>query len=230
MKENDIFPFEEDDIEDSGITDIDFICTRDVDKEQVEVLFVDFKYDVVDDEPVGYDNLTGEEPTISNVIGPDIFSQKINIDNDYNDDKQIKNEFVNMVSKLTEVNCQEDPELYEKFNFTYETELDDAKNQRRLISKIFNASNLIAASGRIGPAQYMILSKENYKKYNLEIMESTIEPIFHDIDNILLFRRNSIDQPGIIYLKNNISNKYAILSIGFYPQKQYIKINLTHED
>jgi len=209
MKDNKLFfPFEEEDLENN---EIDFICTREVDVDELDVIFIDFKYD-------------GE---VDNVIGPDIFKKRVVLDNDYYDDFHIENEFIEIVSALADVNIDDEPEFYDKFNFNYDTNETEQVNQRRLITKINNHSNLIATSGRIGPAQYYVISEENYKKFNLSIMNGILTPIFHDIDDILLFRKNQIDQPGILYVKNTITNKYDIITLGFKPQKQFGKIKLN---
>ncbi len=143
--------------------------------------------------------------------------------------------------------------------------------QRKLITKVKNASNYIATEGRVGPASYLVtngtlagvltegtnygLSPESgssnaagqlYPAGKVNGITIYVDPYMAYNDNrILLGRKNNADQPGIIFVPylmaqsvNLISeatfaprmllrSRYAVAEIGFFPQKQYMTINVT---
>lgn len=142
--------------------------------------------------------------------------------------------------------------------------------QRKLITKVKNASNFIATEGRVGPASYLVtngtlasvltegtnysLSPESgsanasgqlYPAGKVAGITIYVDPYMVYNDNrILLGRKNNADQPGIIFVPylmaqsvNLISeatfaprmllrSRYAVTEIGFFPQKQYMTINV----
>jgi hypothetical protein len=143
--------------------------------------------------------------------------------------------------------------------------------QRKLITKVKNASNYIATEGRIGPATYLVtngtlagvltegtnysLSPESgsanaagqlYPAGKVAGITIYVDPYMVYNDNrILLGRKNNADQPGIIFVPylmaqsvNLISeatfaprmllrSRYAVTEIGFFPQKQYMTIQVN---
>jgi hypothetical protein len=144
--------------------------------------------------------------------------------------------------------------------------------QRKLVAKINNASNFIATDGRVGPAQYLVTngniasviqdvstytlnppttSKLNtngqlYPMGNLGQIAIYVDPYQRWDDNrIFLGRKNSVDQPGLIFLpylmaqsisliseatwapRMMIRSRYAIADIGFFPEKQFMAIHVT---
>lgn len=144
--------------------------------------------------------------------------------------------------------------------------------QRKLVSKINNASNFIATDGRVGPAQYLVtngniasvlqdvagytinpanMSKMNtngqlYPLGNIGNIAIYVDPNMTWNDNrIFLGRKNSVDQPGLIFIpylmaqsitltseatwapKMLIRSRYAIADIGFFPHKQFMSIKVT---
>lgn len=144
--------------------------------------------------------------------------------------------------------------------------------QRKLIAKINNASNYIATEGRVGPAQYLVTNgnlasviqdiagyslnptgagkiNSNGQMYpmgqvgNISIY---VDPYQSWDDNrIFLGRKNSIDQPGLVFVpylmaqsisliseatwapRMLIRSRYAITDIGFFPEKQFMSIHVT---
>lgn len=143
--------------------------------------------------------------------------------------------------------------------------------QRKLISKIMNASNFIATEGRVGPAQYAV-TNGNLASVLMDISGYTVNPVNSKLngsgqlypvgvigglsiyvdpymkynDNrICVGRKNSADQPGIIFvpylMAQNIEiiseatrapriflrSRYAVTEVGFYPHKQYMTLNVT---
>lgn len=144
--------------------------------------------------------------------------------------------------------------------------------QRKLLSKISNASNFIATDGRVGPAQYLItngnlasvlqdiagytISPTNvgklntngqlYPMGNIGNIAIYVDPYMRWDDNrIFLGRKNSVDQPGLIFIpylmaqsitliseatwtpRMLIRSRYAITDVGFFPWKQFMEIRVT---
>lgn len=145
--------------------------------------------------------------------------------------------------------------------------------QRKLISKINNASNYIANEGRVGPAEYIVtngnlasvlqdcatytiatipggsnlnVNGQLYPVGKIGNMTLYVDPYMRWYDNrIFLGRKNSVDQPGLLFLPylmaNSISliseatwaprmmirSRYAVADVGFFPQKQFMSIHVT---
>lgn len=144
--------------------------------------------------------------------------------------------------------------------------------QRKLIAKINNASNFIATDGRVGPAQYLV-TNGNLASVVQDIAGYTINPVnagklntngqlypMGNIGNIAIYvdpymrwddnfiylgRKNSVDQPGILFIpylmaqsisliseatwapRMLIRSRYAVADIGFFPEKQFMAIKVT---
>ena len=144
--------------------------------------------------------------------------------------------------------------------------------QRKLISKINNASNYIANEGRVGPAQY-IVTNGNLASVMQDVASYTINPVQGsnlntngqlypvgkignmtlyvdpymrwDDNRVFLGRKNSVDQPGLLFLpylmaqsisliseatwapRMLIRSRYAVADIGFFPEKQFMAIHVT---
>lgn len=144
--------------------------------------------------------------------------------------------------------------------------------QRKLVGKIVNASNFIATDGKVGPAQYLVTngnlasvlqdisgyqinpvaaSKLNtngqlYPMGTIAGIQIYVDPYMKWEDNqIFLGRKNSIDQPGIVFVpylmaqsisliseatwapRMLIRSRYAVADIGFFPEKQFMSITVT---
>jgi len=98
--------------------------------------------------------------------------------------------------------------------------------RRKKINRL-NASNYIASDGRIGAGNNLMISEKNYKKYSIKKFIPQLynmNIILEDVDDIYIFRKNDIEQPGLIMIKNK--EKYELVDIGFYPYKQFIKIEI----
>ncbi len=144
--------------------------------------------------------------------------------------------------------------------------------QRKLIAKINNASNFIATDGRIGPAQYLV-TNGNLASVIQDIAGYTINPVnagklntngqlypMGNVGNIAIYvdpymrwddnyiflgRKNSVDQPGLLFIpylmaqsisliseatwapRMLIRSRYAVADIGFFPEKQFMAIAVT---
>jgi hypothetical protein len=144
--------------------------------------------------------------------------------------------------------------------------------QRKLVAKINNASNFIATDGRVGPAQYLVTNgnlasviqdvagytispvqagKLNnngqlYPMGNIGPVSIYVDPYMRWDDNqIFLGRKNSVDQPGLLFIpylmaqsisliseatwapRMLIRSRYAVADIGFFPEKQFMAIKVT---
>ena len=145
--------------------------------------------------------------------------------------------------------------------------------QRKLVSKINNASNFIANEGRVGPAQY-IVTNGNVASVLQDVASYTINPVTGgsnlntngqlypvgkvgqmtlyvdpymrwDDNRVFLGRKNSVDQPGLLFLpylmaqsisliseatwapRMMIRSRYAVADIGFFPEKQFMALHVT---
>lgn len=144
--------------------------------------------------------------------------------------------------------------------------------QRKLIAKLNNASNFIATEGRVGPAQYLV-TNGNLASVIQDVAGYTINPVkganlnangqlypMGNVGNIAIYvdpyqrwddnriflgRKNSVDQPGLIFIpylmaqsisliseatwapRMLIRSRYAIADIGFFPWKQFMTIKVT---
>jgi len=144
--------------------------------------------------------------------------------------------------------------------------------QRKLIAKLNNASNFIATDGRVGPAQYLV-TNGNLASVIQDVAGYTINPVKGaninangqlypmgtvgnisiyvdpyqrwDDNRIFLGRKNSVDQPGLLFIpylmaqsisliseatwapRMLIRSRYAIADIGFFPWKQFMTIRVT---
>lgn len=145
--------------------------------------------------------------------------------------------------------------------------------QRKLISKVNNGSNYIANEGRVGPAQYIVTNGniasvlqdtatyqlstipggsnlntngQLYPVGKIGAMTLYVDPYMRWDDNrIFLGRKNSVDQPGLLFLpylmaqsisliseatwapRMMIRSRYAVADCGFFPEKQFLAIHVT---
>ena len=145
--------------------------------------------------------------------------------------------------------------------------------QRKLVSKVNNASNYIANEGRVGPAQY-IVTNGNLASVMQDVASYVIQPpvgganlntngqlypvgkvggmtlyvdpyMRWDDNRIFLGRKNSVDQPGLLFLpylmaqsisliseatwapRMLIRSRYAVADVGFFPEKQFMAMHVT---
>jgi hypothetical protein len=112
-------------------------------------------------------------------------------------------------------------------NFLKKFSMIDCDNEKLYI-KIKNGRFFIAANGRIGKATNLLVSEDNYNKYELKSIceELQLTVLFDDsVKDLFLYRINSIDtQPGLVL--THFNDKYEFVQIGFLPEKQFLKIEL----
>ena len=188
----------------------------------------------------------------------------------------------NRLSHTTPKNRQDNP----SFDFNVDDYLDKDTGiapggetthsiQRKLITKINNASNFVANEGRVGPAEYILTNGnlasviQDIVGYNLNPVPGTsklningqlypvgkvgdktlyVDPYMRWDDNrIFLGRKNSVDQPGLLFLpylmaqsisliseatwapRMLIRSRYAVSDVGFFPEKQFMAIHVTDD-
>jgi hypothetical protein len=138
--------------------------------------------------------------------GTDIgaFTQKIILEKNIVDYDKIKKECVGYIRALS-------TKVFESFNS------NDIK------PNILAASKHIGEVGRIGIGNILLLNKKTSEKYDLDdVLETVMYDDSISESEIFIYRKNSIEQPGLIYCYND--DKYMFVDIGFFPQKQYAKI------
>lgn len=141
------------------------------------------------------------------------------------DKSKVKDLLIKKIIKLSSI----DKEMVEKFSLVevlkeYK-DRDESALRRRVLTKIIAATNYIATYGRIGMANTVLISKDNYDKFKMSEIIENCEIFFDDsVEDVYVYRRNEIDQPGLILVYNE--NKYELCEIGFYPERQFMKITL----
>lgn len=198
----------------------------------------------------------------------------------------ISKEIVEKVKELAEMNraSHTTPKVngISKFDFDVDTYVSSwsvgggetsHSLQRKLVSKVNNASNYIANEGRVGPAQY-IVTNGNIASVMQDVASYTINPpvgganlnvngqlypvgkvggmtlyvdpyMRWDDNRVFLGRKNSVDQPGLLFLpylmaqsisliseatwapRMLIRSRYAVADIGFFPEKQFLALHVS---
>lgn len=121
--------------------------------------------------------------------------------------------------------------------------------QRKLISKILNASNYIATEGRVGPAQYVVTNGniaaalQDIAGYTINPTKSKIsgsgqlypvgqigevsiyvDPYMKYNDNrILVGRKNQPDQPGVVFIPYLMAQSISIISEATFAPRMLLR-------
>ncbi len=199
----------------------------------------------------------------------------------------ISKEIVEAVKKLSELNraSHTTPKVAGVSKFDFDVDAYFATGapggetshaaQRKLLSKVNNASNYIANEGRVGPAQY-IVTNGNVASVIQDIAGYTLNPVVGgsnlntngqlypvgkvgnmtlyvdpymrwDDNRVFLGRKNSVDQPGLLFLpylmaqsisliseatwapRMLIRSRYAVADVGFFPEKQFMALHVTDD-
>jgi len=165
--------------------------------DKTELMYIDFIY-------------KNDGNVDENSIGATVFSKYIQISEPISE--KIEEEYLKTVNILSDRSI-------------FKIQLSQNDIDRKWISTILNASNHIAGEGRIGPGKIMLVSENNYNNKNLKSIEHYLQVKFIDSDDyIILYRKNDIDQPGLSLVYNE--NNYAFIESGFFPEKQFVKINI----
>ena len=190
----------------------DLVTINKADQPTANIIFIDFE----------------TQTSVHNMstIGPSVFSKSVDINHPikYND---MKTDFLNVVRGIT-LTKQEIRER--KLNRILNEKVEKIEKEytdRQLTAKILCGGNKIAAEGRIGPATHLIISEENYVKYKsafTDYLNQHFKIIHADISDIILYRKSTMDQPGLALIHTDVYYKFILK--GFYPEKQFYKIKL----
>lgn len=199
----------------------EIITCESVSHDTVSLTYVDVK----DDYSMGMEK---SECTLKDFTGSDFYST-------------VFNEYLDIINN----HClsMKHPTIFEMDMTSIAEEYNNEKEliRRKTLTKVKNCSNLIACEGRIGTAQWVIFPKSFYENYidtleDREYIIEKVEPVFgnittlvdSNIEHIYIGRRNQKDQPGtiLVYNENDDVFKYELVSIGYYPDRQYAKITL----
>lgn len=179
-----------------------YVCMNECDSDNYEFIFLDFNYDNI------------------KLDGLNIYTEKGELTHS-GVDVDVKQKIIEKIVDLSNKNFDSlEQDLKGKFTFI-------GDNLRKLYSTIMSANSLIAISGYIGPGNTILISEENYDKYDLKIICDSCKYniLFDDtIKDIFIYRKNTIEQPGLVL--SYFENKYELIEIGHYPEKQFLKIVL----
>ena len=176
-----------------------YVTVKECDSEALSLAYIDYKYDE-DDNNVFY-------------LAPQTCTENITMSKtDETKTKEL------LVEKIVELASK-----VKKHEFS----MKHVKDISKINIYIRNAKNYIATDGRIGFATNMLVSEDNFEKYNLKNVceELKFDVLFDDsVKDVILYRKNNIDQPGLVLFIHE--DKYEFVDIGFYPEKQFLKIIL----
>lgn len=213
-----------------------------VDQPIITMSFIDFKYEKEIQDSGLYEN----------ILSPDVCKKEIKLNTipieiiDDNIETSVKEhldlEFIRMIKEeglKNRKNDSADEHFKEnKFDINIEkmrenyVDSDEETTKhgilRHVIARINNCSNFIAAFGRIGPAHYVITNeKTNDFLFESEMsfgnhLKFYVDKELKDED-IILGRKNGVDQPGVVL----IINENSINNVGEYNGKKYVKLDYT---
>ena len=158
--------------------------------------------DIVPDQPLR------DELSFSGIVSPQVCSLNIQ-SKKYISEDNLYNEVIDFIDKSNLKSNKVNLDL------TLSNSPDGSDN-RKFISKVMMASNLIAVEGRIGPAKTVILGKNVFYKMcdSLDMLSNTGLQYFVDYsidpDKVIVCRTNNIDQPGIICILDEDSGRYFL--------------------
>jgi len=208
--------------------------------DDIRMSFIDFKCE--DEFDIGSPNIYTKDIKLKTV------PVEIIDDNDIETSlsNHLDSEFIQLVKYVSIKNRISNKIINENFDISIEkliNEFGNASAIEKIIFKLNNCSSYIATNGRIGPAQYIITSE---KINNFILSEENINNVYFKLyinrnienENIIVGRKNDIDQPGISLIINEnsfnditsdngkliMNLKYKFSVNGFYPEKQYFLI------
>lgn len=162
--------------------------------------------DLVDIVP---DQTLRDELSFGGVIAPQVYSMSIQSKR-YISEDSLYDEIIDFIDK-SNLNLNSPVNL----DLTLSNSPDGSDN-RKFISKVMMASNLIAVEGRIGPAKTVILGKNVFYKMVdcLDMLSNTGLQHFVDYsidpDKVIVFRTNNTDQSGIICILDEGNGRYFL--------------------
>lgn len=185
--------------------------------------YVNIKYFTNDESYQPYVDLVYDEENVE----AKLFKQEINIINP--NISEIQDLVISKIIELSNKNNYDD--IIKKLSLVdilkdFDTSDDKHALIRRVISKIMMASNYVATHGRYGIAHNLLISEKNKMKYELSDKLGLLNIIINnDIDDIYIYRKNDVDQPGIIVA--SCDDKYEMVVLGNQPERQFVVVKLT---
>ena len=151
---------------------------------------------------------SGDELSFGSVISPQVFSLNIQ-SKKYISEDNLYDEVIDFIGKSNLKSNKVNLDL------TLSNSPDGSDN-RKFISKVLMASNLISVEGRIGPGKTVILGKNVFYKMSdcLDMLSNaglqhfvdyTIDP-----DKVIVCRSNNTDQNGIICILDEGNGRYFL--------------------
>ena len=150
------------------------------------------------------------------------------------DKSKLKDIIISKIVELSNRNNEmikaNDEALFNKFSAVdILKEYTDILLKRKLAAKFYNASNYIASNGRVGAANTVLVSQDNYENLNMSEFTQNYDVFLDDsVDDIYIYRKNIKSSnghiPGLILA--TFEDKYEVVEIGFFPEKQFTKIAL----
>ncbi len=192
-------------------------------------LAIDIVLDEVDEESGDYTSeiVSGE---FGSVISPKIMT--INAQsNPFVDEESLYDTVIGFLERNTKQKHHFPANLdYVATNDPHKTlEENNGINFRRIVTKIMHASNFIATEGRIGPAKAVIVGESNWHWFSEEdIYLGGIQIIFEkniDPNKIIVARGGTVDNSGIICIKNTADNTYFLKETNNW-ERQYVWFNV----
>lgn len=152
---------------------------------------------------------------IGNTISPTIIKNTVSFDNTYNVNKAY-DIFKNII------NNNDIDKLEKDFK-----DVDYEQHIIKLNSIILAGMNMVAANGRIGMANFAIMSSYMFNIYKLNTPIENLEIIIDDnLTHIILGRKNTIDQPCINCYTDN--NNMQVINSSKSAFKQYLNIYIKN--
>ena len=200
------------------------INERIINEQRADVSYLDFKFDE-----------SGQSGSRCSFV-KSLYLGEIN--NDFNEEKFVAEYLVKNIPNNNIENFNID---FTKMGINNSSDLE-----RRIISKLMSNATFIAAEGRIGLPNTLILNACTYlngsfgaslnnavKKFAKENDIKIYHSIYVEENVIYLMRNSEKDNPGFYIFKHTDKenkNYHAITGLGFFPEKQCAKINIIQDN
>lgn len=188
----------------------DMITVKKAHSEAYELLFIDFIDEIYSNTKFDI-NESDDLPTAS-VISPEGFTKALKLSN--TDTSNIRKYIIEKMYNLSTMHHYENQNGYNEISNVYDVE-----------EKLIKASNYIASKSRMGPANHIIANQFTFDKYKNIFDKLNLTVIIDEtVNDVILYRMNSIDQPGLVLIY--FEDIYEIVDIGFFPYRNYLKLSL----
>jgi hypothetical protein len=193
----------------------DIITVKKAHSEEYELMYIDFTNEIYSN--AGFDiNDSNEIPIneipIASVMSPTVITKASKLSN--TDTSNIRKNIIDKIIYLSNIHRDEDINTYNGISNVYDVE-----------EKLIKASNYIASKNRMGPANHIIANQFTFDKYKNIFDKLNLTAIIDEtVNDVILYRMNSIDQPGLVLIY--FDDIYDIADIGFFPYRNYLKLSL----